>query len=118
MNVAELREMTARLVVGPMIEYLEEFEGDEYTRADVEQCEALINTYLDALDALTPISDAAIMEQVKILVLALNDLNEATDYGLIETEAREAIWEVVQTAAVSRGLVDVPDDVTEQWRDW
>ena len=59
-----------------------------------------------------------IMEQVRILVLALNDLNEATDYALIETEAREALWEIIQTSAVASGLKNAPDDITEEWRDW
>lgn len=51
-------------------------------------------------------------------VLALNDLNEELDYALIETVEREAICELIQTAAVDCGLQDVPDDVTEDWRAW
>ena len=49
-------------------------------------------------------------------MLALNDLNEELDYALIETVEREAICELIQTAAVDCGLQDVPDDVTEDWR--
>lgn len=51
-------------------------------------------------------------------MLALNDLNEELDYALIETVEREAICELIQTAAVDCGLQDVPDDVTEDWREW
>ena len=118
MDIAAYKAKTAEIVVDPMIEFLEEWGGEGYTRNDVETCEALIHQYLTALDGMDTPTDAAIMEQVKILVLALNDLNEKTDYSLIETEAREAIWEVIQTSAVDCGLQDVPDDITEQWRDW
>lgn len=118
MDVAEYKEKTTKTVVNMMIEFIEEWGCEDYTREDVHKCEALIHRYLDALAAMESVTDDAIMEQVKVLVLALNDLNEATEYALIETEAREAIWEVIQTSAVKRGLQDVPDDVTGQWRDW
>ena len=118
MNIAEFKDMARRLVIDPMIEFIDEFDCEDYTHEDVEQCEALIHTYLDALGSMTAPGNDAIMEQVKILVLALNDLNEATDYSLIETEAREALWEVIQTSAVACGLTDAPDDITEDWRDW
>lgn len=118
MDIMKHKARTTELVVTPMIEFLEEWGGEDYTVEDVKKCEKLIHRYLDALAELADPTDEAIMEQVKILVLALNDLNEETDYGLIETEAREAIWAVIQTGAVDCGLQDVPDDVTEEWRDW
>ena len=118
MNIAEFKDMTKRLVVDPMIEFIEEFDCEDYTHEDVQQCESLIHTYLDALNSITVSDNDVIMEQVKTLVLALNELNEATDCSLIETEAREALWEVIQTSAVACGLTDAPDDITEDWRDW
>ena len=118
MNIAQFKAQTAELVINPMIRFIEEFGAEGYTKEDVKKCDELICAYLDALGAMSNPADDAIMEQVRILVLALNDLNEATDYSLIETEAREAIWEVVQTSAVACGLQDVPEDVTEEWRDW
>ena len=118
MNIAEFKDMAKRLVIDPMIEFIEEFDCEDYTHEDVAQCESLIHSYLDALDSIAAPNNDAIMEQVKTLVLALNDLNEATDYSLIETEAREALWEVIQTSAVACGLTDAPEDITEDWRDW
>lgn len=118
MDVAKFKEQTTQNVINMMIEFIEEWDCEDYSREDVHKCEALIHRYLDALGAMESVTDDAIMEQVEQLVLALNELNEQTDYTLIETEAREAIWEVIQTSAVERGLQDVPDDVTEQWRDW
>lgn len=118
MDIKLHQAKTTEIVVNPMIEFIEEWDAEGYTVEDVRKCEALIHRYLDNLAAMTSVTDEAIMEQVKILVLALNDLNESTDYSLIETEAREAIWEVIQTSAVDCGLKNVPDDVTEEWRDW
>lgn len=118
MDLELYKEKTTDTVINMMIDFIEEWGGEGYTKEDVDACEGLIHRYLEALAALSPVNDEAIMEQVKILVLALNDLNEATDYSLIETEAREAIWEVIQTSAVDCGLQDVPDDVTDEWRDW
>lgn len=118
MDLAQYKAKTTEIVINPMIEFIEEWGAEGYTQEDVRKCEALIHNYLDALSAMTTVTDDAIMEQVKSLVLALNELNEATDYSLIETEAREAIWEVIQSCAVECGLQNAPDDVTEEWREW
>ena len=63
-------------------------------------------------------TDAGILSQVEQVVVALNELNEDTDYALIETVAREAIALLIQDAVVARGLRNIPEDVTEEWRDW
>lgn len=118
MDVGLYKEKTTEIVVNPMIEFLEEWGGEEYTKEDVSKCEQLVHTYLEALGAMSAPTNDAIMEEVKTLVLALNDLNEETDYCLIETEAREALWEVIQTSAVACGLQNAPADITEAWRDW
>lgn len=118
MDIATLKEKTAETVIAPMIEYQQEIEDEGYAREHIDRCEALIHDYLDALDALEEPTDAAIMAQVETLVLALNDLNEETDYAMIETVEREAIAEVIQEAAVAAGLREIPEDVTEEWRDW
>ena len=118
MNLNEYKEKVVEIVIEPMISFMEDWDDSDYTMEDVEACKTLIYTYLEALAAMAEPTDEAIMEQVKTLVLALNDLNEKTDYSLIETEAREAIWEVVQTSAVDCGLKEYGDDITEEWREW
>lgn len=120
MNLNEYKDKVNETVIEPMIIFMEEWADDDcgYTAEDVETCKTLIYNYLDALFVMTEPTDDAIMEQVKMLVLALNNLNEKTDYSLIETEAREAIWEVIQTSAVARGLKECGEDITEEWREW
>lgn len=118
MNLNEYKEKVIETVVEPMISFMEDWDDCDYTAGDVESCKTLIYNYLEALAAMTAPSDDAIMEQVKTLVLALNDLNEQAGCSLIETEAREAIWEVIQTSAVDCGLKEYGDDITEEWREW
>ena len=96
----------------------QEAEIEDFTAEDVARCGALLAEYLTALSELKEPEDADIMAQVEKVVLALNELNEGLDYALIETVEREAIWELLQTAAVDCGLQNIPDDVTEEWREW
>ena len=103
-------------VVSPMTEFWDEDCG--FSKNDIEKCEALIINFLTALHDLKEPSDKEIMKQVKVLVLALNKLNEKTDYSLIETDEREAIWAIIQNSAVECGLADTADDITEEWREW
>lgn len=118
MNLNEYLERIKTEVTDPMLEYMTEAEIDDYTAEDVARCGELLAQYLTALSELTEPEDEAIMAQVEKVVLALNDLNEELDYALIETVEREAIALLIQDAAVDCGLREVPDDVTEDWRDW
>ena len=118
MDVGLYKEKTTEIVVNPMIEFLEEWGGEDYTKEDVSKCEQLVHTYLEALGAMSDPTNDAIMDCVKKAVLALNQLNEDTDYSMIETEERENIWELIQTSAVECGLQDPSDDITEEWREW
>lgn len=105
-------------VTDPILEYMTEAEIEDYTAEDVARCEAFLREYLTALDELDEPDDDAIMARVEQVVLALNELNEELDYAMIETVERENICELIQNAAVDAGLQEIPDDITEQWRDW
>lgn len=118
MDLNHYLEKLTNEVTGPILEYMAEAEIEDYTAGDVARCAELLQGYLTALVEMSEPTDEKIMAQVEKVVLALNDLNEELDYALIETVEREAIWDLLQTAAVDCGLQDVPDDVTEQWREW
>ena len=117
MNVSACKERISKVVVEPMLQMIHEFEMDSYTDEDVAEVQSILNAYVEALAALRDPSDAEIMAQVQSIVLKLNELNEAKDY-FIETEEREWLWEVIQKSAQDCGLRNVPDDVTEEWREW
>ena len=121
MEIAKFQELLADKVIGGMISYMDFFDEDEecpFTKEDVAKCEKILSHYLESLAALPCPTDEAIMDCVQRAVLALNQLNEDTDYGMIETEERENIWELIQTSAVECGLQNPADDITEEWRDW
>ena len=106
-------------VTAPMLDFMQECGEDAaFSAFDVESCKMILKDYLDALAALTDPTDEEIMEQVKQVVLALNELNEETEYALIETSEREAICILIQDAAEACGLRAEIDDVTEEWRDF
>ena len=105
-------------VTGPMLEYMTEAELDDFTGEDVARCGEFLATFINALAELNWPTDAAILAQVEQGVVALNEQNEDTDYALIEPVERAAIALLIQDAVVARGLRNVPEDVTEEWRDW
>ena len=110
--------ITAEVTV-PMLDFMQECGEDAaFSAFDVESCKMILKDYLDALAALTDPADEEIMEQVKQVVLALNELNEETEYALIETSEREAICILIQDAAEACGLRAEMDDVTEEWRNF
>ena len=120
MDITKLRAMLANNVIGNMLSYMEFFDDDEcpFTKEDVAKCDRILSDYLDSLMSLTSPTDDAIMDCVQKTVLALNKLNEDTDYAMIETEERENIWELIQTSAVDCGLQNPTEDITEEWREW
>ncbi len=105
-------------VVAAMLDYMSEDEDCGYSKKDVKKCERLLLKYLKKLCSLKNPTDEVIMEQVKSVVLALNKLNEKTDYCLIETDAREDIYQIIQDSAVECGVSPTIEDVTEEWREW
>ncbi len=118
MDIKHFKDMTRHTVTEPMLSFIKEWGADGYSRRDVKRCERLIFKYLKAIGSMKSPANSEIMEKVRELVLALNDLNEATEYSLLETEEREALWEIIQTSAVAAGLTDAPEDITEEWREW
>ena len=105
-------------VVSELLDYMAEDEDCGYKKRDVKKCEHILFKYLASLGRLSAPSEQRIMEQVEKVVLALNKLNEKTDYCLIETDAREEIWQIIQDSAVDCGLSPSVEDVTEEWREW
>ena len=122
MNILKYKEKIITNVAEEMLSFMRDCEEDEgdagYTEDDVEECKEILFDYIDALDELEDPADEDIMAEVENVVVALNELNANTDDMLIETVEREAIWEIIQEAAVECGLEEEYDDVTEEWREW
>ena len=118
MDILTYKSQLQENVIAPMTEFMNECEDCGFTEEDVAKCEALLLEYFSALEDMVTPSNREIMHCVMNLVLALNQLNEDTDYCMIETMEREAICELIQESALAFGLTDAEDDITEEWREW
>ena len=118
MTLNEYKKQVDETVVESMVSFMTEWDDCDYTIEDVECCKEILYTYLDSLYVMVNPNDDDIMKRVEIVVLKLNRLNEKTDYALIETGEREAIWEIIQESAIDCGLKEYEDDITEEWREW
>ena len=118
MDIQVFKTQLQETVIAPMTDYMNDCEDCGFTKRDIKKCEKLILKYLTALEKMKKPTDETIMDHVKTLVLALNRLNEKTDYCLLETDERESICEIIQESAVACGLADPEDDVTEEWREF
>ena len=128
MTFAEFDQRLTDEVLTPMRNYLKiclDVCGEtDFSDRHIEKCADLMREYGKTLSNLTvpqgAVRDKKIMAAVKKLVLALNKLNEKTDYAMLETEERDSICVLVQEFAVACGLTDIPedDDVTGEWREF
>lgn len=128
MTFAEFDQRLTDEVLTPMRSFLqicldEDGEAD-FSEKHIEKCAELMCEYGKTLSGLTEPQgvsrDKKIMAAVKKLTLALNKLNEETDYAMLETDERESICVLVQDFAVACGLAEIPedDDVTGEWREF
>ncbi len=101
-----------------------------YVQANIDSCAEILDSYLEALTEAVEGHDLeddeddgqafneSILEAVKTVVQALNVLNEQCEGGLIETDQREQLCDLIQTAASEAGLDTEGEDITEEWREW
>ncbi len=104
-----------RLLDG-MASYMTRSADCGYTQLHIDRCAAILDGYLAAMTPDRQRTDEQILSLVKQTVLKLNDLNAETG-SLIETDQREDLCQLIQTAATQAGL-KTTDDVTEEWRLW
>lgn len=115
-------ELKSEILDG-MRSYMEDLAQDGvdagYNAGDIDQCERIIDRFLDAIAEATESGDrAAARASVRHAVLALNALNAHCGYNLIETDQREGLCELIQGAASEAGAVAGEEDITEAWREW
>jgi len=101
-----------------MIEFLKEEQNYGYTQKHIDKCSEILKKYEDDLLAIKKAENSIIMKKIKEVVLALNKLNEKVDYSLIETDQREDLCEFIKEKAISAGLTNTDNDITEEWREW
>jgi hypothetical protein len=125
-EVLSLKEDLLESMVSFMRGEDEDDEGDSgfeagYTQDDIDRCAAIIDHYLITLSRIKGKGEdrnEVILEAVKDTVLELNTLNDNCDGNLIETDQRETLCELINSAAQDAGLETDLDDITEEWREW
>ncbi len=118
MDIRSFQKLVVETVEAPLYAYLQEEPECGFSKRDIKKCKNLMFSYLGKLKKITAVTDEKILKQVKKTVLALNKLNERTDYCLLETDEREALWEIFQNSAIACGIQETDGDVTEEWREW
>lgn len=98
-------------------DYMKEDEDCGYEERHVNRLNNILVSYLSALKNISPADDAKIKELVKNTVLQINELEEDTDHVMIETDEREDICALINSAAVASGY-STDEDITEEWREW
>ncbi|MGJ7903282.1 hypothetical protein [Lysobacter sp. 1R34A] len=113
-------ELKSEILDG-MRSYMEELKEDGsdagYTARDIDDCERIIDRFLDIVASAAG-DNARASGAVKDAVLALNALNTRCGYSLIETDQRESLCELIIGAAAAAGVGSGQDDITEEWREW
>ncbi|KAB8172515.1 hypothetical protein FKV24_014610 [Lysobacter maris] len=117
---ADLPQIKLELLDG-MRTYMHDVSSDGgdpgYAETDIVRCETILNVFLAKVASAHANDSDAVMAAVKEAVLAFNALNESCDHGLIETDQRELICELIIQAAAASG-VGAGEDITEPWREW
>ena len=94
-------------------------DEDICTMEDVNKCGDILERYIDELVAISKKpSDAAIMRSVENAVKKLNKLNEKCECELIESTISDDICDFIHNAAVEAGLVEIPENVCDEWREF
>lgn len=89
----------------------------EYTLKHIDRCAAITRDFLERLSDVPRTDKEKIVAEVKHVVMKLNKLNASCDGALIETDQREDLCQLIQTAAINAGLKS-DEDVTAPWREW
>jgi hypothetical protein len=127
----EIRQLKQKVIDG-MVSYMKYGGADDendpefdpefdagYTQKHIDRCSVIIDEFLALLEKVPEAQkNKYIMAAVKKTVLRLNKLNDGCDGSLLETDQREDICELINTAARHAGLESSADDITEEWREW
>lgn len=116
-----------RALIEDMTEYLGTDDDDEvdpdfdagYTQAHIDRCQKILDAFFATLSKVGGGDRRdAIMAAVEKAVVDLNVLNDETGGGLIETDQREQLCEIITESAREAGLQTDTHDITEAWREW
>lgn len=95
----------------------------QYTGRNCTHAENIFDQLIATLATLgSDASESAKLAAFREAIVALNQLNEETDYMLIETDERELLCELTNKVAIAAGLDPSQygdgEGPASEWRDW
>ena len=100
----------------------EQYECGTILREICDKIEKRIDLFIAVLIEIGEYADKTVKERVvKMTIVIINQINNAYQYSLLDTNEREDLCELFDRICESAGLnlKDYPnEDITEQWRDW
>jgi hypothetical protein len=98
-------------------EVLSRGDDDLFTEEGINEAEAALRVFAEALAAAEDDQDA--LSAVRSLVVELNGLGgmDGRHGNFIETEEREELCHYIDVTLAKHGY-EFEGDITEQWRDW
>lgn len=88
-----------------------------YEQADVDRCDEILSNFIASMQAHRQAAPEVLLADVKTTVEALNRLNDDCNGGILETDQRESICNLINNGLRFAGM-EPEGDVTEPWRDW
>ena len=108
----------------PLIQWVQELQTQDRPESEPEwvpgpECAAnkVVWDFIGKLIEMIEPTEETIMEQVKLVVLALNELHEKGEFPA-EEEERRVLCSMIRIAAEARGLQACEGDITAAWRTW
>lgn len=119
MGISQYKERIKKDIILPLKEQMIELGiSCGYDFFAVWECEVILTKYIRRLNKVKKTSNEETLKVVKWVVISLNRLNKKTNGFLIDTDIRESIYEIIQSAAIEKGLKNCDEDITAEWREW
>ena len=118
-EIRQYKERIKKDIILPLTEQMKELGiSCGYDFFAVWECEVILTKYIRRLNKVKKTSNEETLKVVKWVVISLNRLNKRTNGFLIDTDIRESIYEILQSAAIEKGLKNCDEDITAEWREW
>ncbi|MEA1849672.1 hypothetical protein U9K52_12175 [Chryseobacterium sp. MHB01] len=87
-----------------------------FTEMDINACITYLTAYVEAVSRSKTVDE--MLFALKMIMVALNNLNKGCDHTLISESAKEKIIEIINMVSEEKGYNLFGRDITEEWREW
>ncbi len=87
-----------------------------FKEMDINACITYLTAYVEAVSRSKTVDE--MLFALKMIMMALNNLNKGFDHTLISESAKEKIIEIINMVSDEKGYNLFGRDITEEWREW